>query len=175
VPLLLERGQGAVFAGAAMGLLGLMALPGRLIFTPLGSRWPRPLVTASIFALQALACLALLANRSTDAVWVFVVLFGAGFGAITPARAALLAERYGPDHYGRIAGVLALVIALARATAPVGASWIYELGGGPTHGYDVVLSALLALSIGAGVSVLLAGGTEAAGEAAIAPNLTEAV
>jgi MFS family permease len=174
VPLLLERGYGAAFAGAAMGLLGLMALPGRLVFIPLGSRWPRPAVTASIFTLQALASLALLATRSTVAVWVFVVLFGAGFGAITPARAALLAERYGPDHYGRIAGVLALVIALARATAPVGASWVYALGGGPTHGYDVVVVVLLALSIGAGASVLLlAGAHESTSEAAMTPTLTE--
>lgn len=38
VPLLLERGYAPAFAGAAMGVLGLMALPGRLVFTPLGSR-----------------------------------------------------------------------------------------------------------------------------------------
>ena len=140
-----------------MGVLGLMALPGRLIFTPLGGRWHRPAVTASIFALQALACLALFATHSTAGVWVFVALFGAGFGAITPARAALLAERYGPADYGRIAGVVAVAIALARAMAPVGASWVYTLGGRSTPGYDVVVAVLLLLSIGAGASILRAG------------------
>jgi len=172
VPLLLERGHGGAFAGAAMGLLGLMALPGRLIFTPLGSRWHRPAVTASIFALQALACLVLVATRSTAGVWVFVVLFGAGFGAITPARAALLSEQYGPAHYGRIAGVLAVVIALARAFAPVGASWVYALGGGSTYGYDVVVAVILLLSVGAGASVLLAGAHEPTSEVAITATVT---
>src|SRR5690606_20392378 len=86
VPLLLERGHGAAFAGGAMGLLGLMALPGRLVFTPLGGRWPRGAVTASIFGLSAVALAVLLTTRSAPGVWVFVALFGAGFGAITPAR-----------------------------------------------------------------------------------------
>jgi len=100
VPLLLERGHDSSFAGAAMGLLGLMALPGRLVFTPLGSRWPRPAVTTAIFALGAVACMALLATRHAAGVWVFVALFGAGFGAITPARAALVAEICGHHEHG---------------------------------------------------------------------------
>ena len=167
VPLLLERGYRPAVAGGAMGLLGLMALPGRLVFTPLGDRWPRPAVTAAIFLLQALACLALLATRDSFAVWLFVVLFGAGFGAITPARAALVAERFGPAHYGSIAGVLALVLALARAAAPVGASWIHELGGGPSEGgYDVVIAVLLAASLAAGGAVLLTGADRAGTEPA---------
>jgi MFS family permease len=157
VPLLLERGYGAAFAGAAMGVLGLMALPGRLVFTPLGSRWRRSAVTASIFALGAIACMVLLLTRHPAAVWAFVVLFGAGFGAITPARAALVAELYGPLHYGKIAGVLALLVSLARAVAPVGASLLYSLGGGVRHGYDVVMFALLALCVASGVAVLAAG------------------
>src|SRR5690606_39583317 len=58
------------------------------------------------------------------ALWIFVALFGAGFGAITPARAALLAELYGPTACGRIGGVMALVLAASRGAAPVGASFL---------------------------------------------------
>ncbi|MBA3554685.1 MAG: hypothetical protein H0W29_08015 [Gemmatimonadales bacterium] len=156
-----------------MGLLGLMALPGRLVFTPLGSRWPRAGVTASIFGLQAIACLALLATRSTAAVWIFVVLFGAGFGAITPARAALLAERYGAANYGKIAGVLALLVALARAAAPVSASWVYVLGG-TSHGYEVVTGVLMMLCVGAGAAVLAAGDDAEAVPVGVLSKVTEA-
>jgi MFS family permease len=156
VPLLLERGYGAAVAGGAMGVLGLMALPGRLVFTPLGGRWSRAAVTASIFALQAVALAALLASHTPAAVWAFVVLFGAGFGAITPARASLVAEMFGAAHYGRISGVLAFVVSLARAAAPVGASLLYAAVGGPRHGYDAVLAALLLLCIASGAAVLAA-------------------
>lgn len=156
VPLLLDRGQPPAFAAAAMAGVGLMALPGRLVFTPLGGRWPRAAVTAAIFTLQALATVALLGSGSTTAVWVFVALFGAGFGAITPARAALVAELYGPASYASISGVMALVLAGARAVAPLGASLLESAGGG----YGAVLLAVLAMSLASGVLTLLAGRSE---------------
>jgi MFS family permease len=156
VPLLLERGYGAALAGGAMGVLGLMALPGRLIFTPLGDRWPRGAVTASIFGLQATAVFVLMTTRSAAGVWVFVALFGAGFGAITPARAALIGELVEPAAYGQVSGVLALIISLARAGAPVGASVLYVAAGGVRHGYDAVLGSLLALCVLSGVAVMAA-------------------
>jgi MFS family permease len=162
VPLLLQRGFSLAFAGGAMGLLGLMALPGRLIFTPLGSRWSRATVTASIFALQAAACATLVASRQPAAVWLFVALFGAGFGAITPARAALLAELYGPASYGRISGVLALILAIARAAAPVGASLVYAAGGSGAVGYDRLMVLLFVLSVGSAGAVLATRRSESA-------------
>ena len=156
VPLLLERGFGLAFAGGAMGALGLVALPGRLVFTPLGDRWPRTAVTASIFALQAAGCVALLATDGAAAVWVFVVLFGAGFGAITPARAALVAELYGPAQYGGISGVLALALSVTRAAAPVGASVVHAMAGGtPAGGYDTVVLVLLGLCLLSGVAIMV--------------------
>ncbi|HEX2079971.1 MAG TPA: MFS transporter, partial [Longimicrobium sp.] len=153
IPLLLERGYSPAFAGAALGALGLMALPGRLVFTPLGSRWPRPAVTAAIFLLGALGIAALLVRGGEGWVWACVALFGAGFGAITPARAALVAEMYGPLEYGRINGVLAMWLAVARAAAPVGASVLYTWGGG----YTPVLWTLMAACLAAAAAVLLAG------------------
>ncbi|HSJ63639.1 MAG TPA: MFS transporter [Gemmatimonadaceae bacterium] len=158
VPLLLERGYSIAFAGGAMGALGLMALPGRLIFTPLGDRWTRGPVTASIFGLQTLSLVVLLSTRSVAGIWIFVGLFGAGFGAITPARAALVGDLVEPDAYGRVSGVLALIVSLARAAAPVGASLLYVAGGGPRGGYDALLVVLLALCVVSGAAVLAATG-----------------
>jgi MFS family permease len=150
IPLLLERGHTPALAGAALGVVGLMALPGRLIFTPLGGRWPRAAVTAAIFALQGLGVAALMLGGGTAGVWAFVVLFGAGFGAITPARAALVAELYGRASFGAVNGTLALLLALARAAAPVGASLLYLAGGG----YPLVLAVLAVLSFLSAAAVL---------------------
>jgi MFS family permease len=163
VPLLLDRGQSTALAAGAMGMLGLMALPGRLVFTPLGDRWPRGVVTAAIFALQALAVVPLLISSHPGAVWAFVALFGAGFGAVTPARAALLAELYGAEAYATLGGVMALVLAGARALAPLGASLLERAAGG----YGPVLAAVLALSVASGVLTLAAG---ARAEASAVPN-----
>lgn len=155
VPLLLERGRSPAFAAAALGAVGVMALPGRLVLTPLGDRVSRPALTAAIFLLQGAGTLALLAGGEDAALWAFVALFGAGFGAISPARAALVAELYGRGGYGAVSGVLALALAVARAAAPVGASLLHAAGGG----YAPVL-ALLALC-----SALAAGAVLAAAQA----------
>jgi MFS family permease len=152
VPLLLERGYPARMAAGAMGLLGLMALPGRLVFTPLGDRWPRGAVTACIFLLQGIGLALLLSVRAPWSVWAFVALFGAGLGAITPARAALVADLFGTAAYGRISGALTLVTSVAKASAPVGASLLYGLG----SGYTSVSATLLLLCLGSAISVTLA-------------------
>jgi MFS family permease len=157
IPLLLERGHSAAFAGAAMGTLGLAALPGRLVFTPLGDVLPRRWVTASIFLLQMVAMVLLLASGSPVAVWLFVVLFGIGFGAITPARAALVGDAFGRTAYGAISGAMVLVLALARASAPVGASVLHRAAGG----YGPVLQLLAVACLISALAILRLGKTEA--------------
>jgi len=142
-----------------MGLVGLMALPGRLVFTPLGDRWSPGAVTAAIFALQAAGLAVLLGTSSVAGVWMFVALFGAGAGAITPARAAMVADLFGRDSYASIGGVLAMVVSLARAAAPVGASLLHAVGGG----YGAVLWVLLGMVAVAGAAVLVAGGRDPGG------------
>ncbi|HEX2190593.1 MAG TPA: MFS transporter [Longimicrobiaceae bacterium] len=130
VPLLLQRGHGLGLAGAAMAALGLAKLPGRLLLTPLAERWTTPVATIAVFGVQLVGLLALAGLPGSAGVWVFAVLFGAGDGASTPARAGIVADLFGPREYGRISGVLALFLALARAAAPVGASLARSAGGG---------------------------------------------
>ena len=61
----------------------------------------------TILFLQAVSLLSLLATQSTFEVVAFVILFGAGSGAITQTRAALVAGVL-PAHYGSINAVVAL-------------------------------------------------------------------
>ncbi len=161
VPYLTDRGNGAAYAAGIAGLIGIMAMPGRLIFTPLGDRVPRGILTAFIFLLQAIAIVVLLLTGSTPGILVFVVLFGAGFGAITPARAALVADFYGPANYGAISGVMMLFVTGARAISPVGVGAIYDIIGG----YEPVFWVLVGFSVLSAAAVLLAERS-----AATAPN-----
>ncbi|HTE85772.1 MAG TPA: MFS transporter [Dehalococcoidia bacterium] len=152
VPYLIDRGQTPQFAAQMIGLTGIMALPGRLVLTPLGERVPRSIIACCIFLLQALALLALLVTSSIVGIAAFVVLFGAGFGAVTPARAALVGDFYGAANYGAISGALAFFLTGSRGVAPVAAAALYDL----TGGYHSVLLALVGTSMLAAVLVLLA-------------------
>ncbi|HLM65873.1 MAG TPA: hypothetical protein VK358_00030 [Longimicrobium sp.] len=70
--------------------------------------------------------------------------------AAVPARAALVAEVYGRASFGAVNGTLALLLALARAAAPIGASLLYLAGGG----YPPVLAVLAALSLASAAALL---------------------
>lgn len=152
VPFLTDQGYGAGFAASMAGAIGVLALPGRLIFTPLGDRVPRSLLTALIFTFQAIAFVVLLTVQSTAGVLLFVALFGMGFGAITPMRASLVAEFYGPASYGSISGVLAFFLTGARAGGPLGAGIAFDL----TGSYRAILWVLMVLALVGAVAVLLA-------------------
>ena len=151
VPYLIDRGHAPEFAAVIAGLIGVMALPGRLVFTPLGDLLPRQQVTAGLFLVQTLSLLVLLLAHGMVGVYTFVALFGMGFGAMTPARAALVADLYGPRHYGQINGVMALFVTASRALAPVSAGAVYDWVG---H-YQPVFWGLLVASAAATVAVLL--------------------
>jgi len=152
IPYLIGRGFSTGFAASAAGAVGLLALPGRLIFTPLGGRIPRRVVTAAIFAIQTVSLAALLLVPGTWGVVLFVVLFGAGFGAITPARAALVSDLFGASSYGAINGVVALCITASRAVAPVGAGLLLAA----TGTYTPVIWLIVAVSALASVAALRA-------------------
>lgn len=143
VPLLTDRGYPAPFAAAMGGMVGVMSLPGRLIFTPLGDHVRRSWVAAGIFVLHAIGLVALILVPSEVGVIAFVVLFGTGFGAITPPRASLIAELYGHAHFGEVNSVVALGVTLARAAGPLGMSLVYDHFGGYTIALLILIGAAL--------------------------------
>jgi MFS family permease len=143
VPFLIQEGFSAAFAASMAGIAGIMALPGRLLFTPLGEYIKRQYVAAIIFGFIALGLAILLLLDSRTGVIIFVVLFGMAFGAITPARAAIVADLYGSTNYGAISGALATGITFARAASPVTAGVIVTVTGSYVPVFVLLLSTML--------------------------------
>ena len=150
VPYLRDRGYDSALAAAATGAVGAAQLLGRVIFAPVGGRFPLHRVAAVALAVQPLALAVMLLAPGAAGVWSFVVLFGAGRGAMTLARASLVAHLYGAGRYGRISGVLSLFMTATQAAAPVALGSAYDRLGT----YDPALWVLAALSIAAAVLVL---------------------
>lgn len=143
VPYLIGRGYEPAVAAGIGGAIGLAALPGRLIFTPLGARVSGQTITAMLFVLQAIGILALNTIPGDLGVWIFVALYGVGFGAITPVRAQLVAETFGAAQYGAISGKMTQIGTLFRALAPIGVTFVFGLFGG----YTVPLYLLVVLTL----------------------------
>ena len=151
-PYLVDNGYSTTFAASAAGAVGLMSLPGRLVFTWIGDYLPRRWVTAFVFGLQPCGFLAMVTISGESGIMLGIALFGLAFGALTPARAALIAEYYGSASYGTINGMLAFFVTFARAVAPVSTGIAHDA----VHSYDPVLWGLVFISLAASFILPLA-------------------
>jgi MFS family permease len=145
---LVREGHDAAFAAFATGLIGIMQIPGRLLFVPLARHARRPVATAVIFLTVAAGIALIVAIEARAGVLAGVVLLGMGNGMTTLARATSIADLYGSAAYGAIAGVAASATTGARAAGPVlGAAWAAVVG------YDALLWTFVALAaIAAGLA-----------------------
>ncbi|MEU9826291.1 MFS transporter [Micromonospora chersina] len=127
---LTSRGHPATFAAATAGLLGVLSVTGRLVLTSARRRLPVTTIVATVFAIQAVAVLAmpLIAGSRVGAV-ITVTGFGLGFGIASLATPALLADRYGTTAYATIAGRLTAPVTTAKAAAPLLAATFLSHGG----------------------------------------------
>jgi MFS family permease len=149
VPLLTERGYSPTLVASAAGSIGLLQLLGRIFFTPFSSRLTLSTLAAITFGIHALGLACLLFIPATVGVWLFVLFYGASNGAITLARAALLADIFGSANYGQLNGVISFAVAMTGAVAPLLAGTLHERTGDYTLtlGLLVILTSLSALSV----------------------------
>ena len=149
---LTEAGYDPLLAGLAAGLIGTASLPGRLALNALGDRVPRAWVLTGVLVSQAVALAILIGQQNLVWVFAFVLLYGAGFGAITPLRAALVADYFGRINYGSILAVQALILAVARAAGPLMAGALHDL----TGTYALAFGLVAVLTAAAALGTLLA-------------------
>lgn len=150
IAFLTERGDGATFAATVTGLIGAAQVAARIMTAMLDRRISMVTLTAFVFILQAAALVLLLTWVSPAGVVVAVVLLGMGRGAVTLIRPSLLADIYGRRHFGTINGVQSMVVAAARAIAPVATGAAYVLAGG----YPPIIWILAGLSVLSAVAMM---------------------
>jgi MFS family permease len=158
VGFLASKGHPATFAATVAGLLGVLSVTGRLVLTGTQRRLRLTTVVAAIFTTQAVAALILpaLAGTRPGAV-IGVIAFGIGFGVASLAAPALLADRYGTTGYATIAGTLNAPVALAKATAPLGAAALLTA----TASYRAVMVAIGSACLVAAIGILSRSGVPA--------------
>jgi predicted MFS family arabinose efflux permease len=132
IPYLLEGGRSASFAAFAAGLMGLMQVPGRIVFAAAARYLPQRFEAPAVFLLQGTGLVVLAATTAAPGVIGAVCLFGLGNGMATLVRATALADAYGAAVYGSVAGAAAACATGARAVAPVAVAGGYVAFGGYT-------------------------------------------
>lgn len=141
IPYLRDEGYSPAFAASTTAAIGLLKLPGRIIFAPLATRFGHQAVAMAIFLLHAGAIAVLATADSQAGIFLFVGLFSAGNGALTLMRASLVADVFGLAAYGSISGTIAFTTQIAMAAGPLVVSLLVVAWGG----YGPVFWALAAV------------------------------
>ena len=98
----------------------MASLPGRYVFNLLSERMsPQTLLYSSIIT-QAIGIALLILAPSVGWLIVYVVVYGAAYGAISPLRGLVMANHVGRRAYGSITAIQGIPIALCAAFGPTG-------------------------------------------------------
>jgi len=151
VSYLRDHGYSAHAAAIGAGAIGILSVTGRIVLTSAARRLRMARVAAAMVAGQVLGVVALATLPRPFGLIAFVLAFGAGYGVMTIARAALLAGYVPTGVFARVSGVQAMVIDVGRVAAPVAVGALIAW----TGGYAVMLVVVVASSAFAALALLV--------------------
>ncbi len=142
LPLVKERSIPAGTAVLAVSLIGPMQVAGRLILSFLKNRVTHHAISMSSFLIMGASMLVLLGISSTPELFLFVMMFGGGYGLVSIIRPVIARDILGEMNFGVNYGVIALIYMMGSAVSPFLGSLIWEFGG-----YNLLLYWLMAFAI----------------------------
>lgn len=157
VPILLWAGQSPSAAAVSAALLGVSALPGRLLLNSLGDVLPRPLILGSLLALMGAAVCTLSLLHRGGFLYGFVIVYGLGNGCFSPLKATIMADYFAGAHFGSILSLQSALLTVATASGPSLVGSLYDRSGGYRSGLVVIGVCLLLAATLVSLSPQLAG------------------
>ena len=164
VAYLRDTGERASVAAATAGAIGILSVTGRIVLTSFANRVGLARLTAVMVAGQAAGIAALFWLSRPASLVVFVVLFGAGFGVMTIARAALLGRYVPVPVFASVSGGQALAANAGRVAAPVVAGAVIGAAG-----YGVTFAAVSVAALLGSATLLAAEHVHRTDEARLIP------
>jgi len=129
VPALTDAGIPVGKAAFSIGLLTLVSVIGRLSFGYLGDHVTKRYLFMIAYTLTGLGLLVLMNAKTMGMVYLFIFLFGVGFGGTVPLMPAIRAEYFGLAALGKIQGFMNPVMMFAGAVGPIFAGLVFDATG----------------------------------------------
>jgi MFS family permease len=140
-------------AAAAVSLLTLMAVVGRVLFSTVIDRLNQRLASACSFLSQA-AALAIIINSRNDALVFFAcALFGFSVGNLITLPALIVQREFDARSFGVLVSLITAVTQVTYAFGPGIVGWLRDLSGS----YAVPFYACMALQAAAAVLIMVRG------------------
>jgi len=143
LPLLSERGIAASVAVTTVSFIGPMQVAGRILIAVLGERLSNHKTVMLVFGAMAGSIICLLAAQWLPLLlFIFVPLFGGGYGILSIIRPVIARELLGGAAFGAKSGLLAFIYLVGAGSAPWLGSLLWRIGG-----YPLMLVALLSMIV----------------------------
>lgn len=152
VPALTDAGIPTEKAAFSIGLLTLVSVIGRLSFGYLGDRFTKRYLFMVTYSMMGCGVLVLMIAKSMTTVYLFILLFGVGFGGNVPLMPAIRTEYFGRASLGKIQGFMNPFSMFAGATGPIFAGYIFDT----TGSYQISFLVTGFLTFGAVVTMFFA-------------------
>ncbi|MBI5550635.1 MAG: MFS transporter [Desulfobacterales bacterium] len=138
VPALTDAGIAPERAAISIGLLTLVSIVGRLAFGYLGDIFNKRYLFMVSYSMMGSGMLVLMNAKTMGLVWLFLFLFGVGFGGNIPLMPAIRAEYFGRKALGKIQGFMNPVMMIAGATGPILAGHMFDTTGSYRSAFLVI-------------------------------------
>ena len=126
VPHLTDMGLSVEKAAFGIGLLTLVSVVGRLMFGYLGDFFDKRFLLTISYVLMGTGIFVLLNAKTMPMVYLFILVFGVGFGGNVPLMPAIQAEYFGRTAMGKIQGSMTPLIMFAGASGPIMAGYFFD-------------------------------------------------
>jgi MFS family permease len=151
IPHLTDIGIPYQEASAVLGLMVLMSVPGRFIFGWLGDRFNKKVLLFLLCLLQGVGVYIFINATTTTLLYLFVVIYGLGYGGVIPLTLALRADLFGRRNYATIAGITMALTMVGTVAGPVLAGYLFDT----TQSYSLAFYIFMGMIIISGVLFLL--------------------
>ena len=145
---LTDMGISEVAAAAILGLMVAMSIPGRIVFGWLGDRFDKRYVLMATYVLQAIGVFILANVETIEQVYIFLVVYGFGYGGAIPVYIAMRGEYFGRKAFATIQGIMQMFLMIPTVVGPIFAGYVYDVTGSY---YNAFMLFMLMYLIGAGV------------------------
>jgi len=86
--------------------------------------------------------LVLMAARTMPMTFLFIAVFGIGYGGTVPLDPAIRAEYFGRKAFAKIQGIMSPLLMVSSATGPILAGYLFDVSG--SYRSSFLITALIA-------------------------------
>jgi len=150
IPHLTDIGIPEETAADVLGLMVALSIPGRFVFGWLGDKFNKKVLLFLLCVLQGVGIFIFVNASTLPLLYLFVVVYGLGYGGVIPLSTALRADLFGRSNYATIAGITMSTSTIGTVLGPLFAGYLYDT----TQSYSLAFYIFMVMILISGILFL---------------------